>query len=50
VNAETWKTFDEFLKVAKTKTMVGGLSGGHSTLGGLVTADLKKIISGSIRF
>ncbi len=39
VNAETWKTFDEFLKVAKTKTMVGGLSGGHSTLGGLVTAD-----------
>jgi len=39
VNAETWKTFDEFLKVAKTKTMVGGLSGGHSTLGGLVVAD-----------
>jgi tripartite-type tricarboxylate transporter receptor subunit TctC len=39
VNAETWKTFDEFLKTAKTKTMVGGLSGGHSTLGGLVTAD-----------
>lgn len=39
VNAETWKTFDEFLKVAKIKTMVGGLSGGHSTLGGLVAAD-----------
>jgi len=39
VNAETWKTFDEFLKAAKTKTMAGGISGGHSQLGGLVAAD-----------
>ncbi len=39
VNAETWKTFDEFLKAAKAKTLAGGVSGGHSILGGLVTAD-----------
>jgi tripartite-type tricarboxylate transporter receptor subunit TctC len=39
VNAETWKTFDEFLRAAKTKTMTGGISGGHSTLSGLAAAD-----------
>jgi tripartite-type tricarboxylate transporter receptor subunit TctC len=39
VNAETWKTFDEFLKAAKTKTLIGGISGGHSTLSGVMTAD-----------
>jgi tripartite-type tricarboxylate transporter receptor subunit TctC len=39
VNAETWKTFDEFLKAAKAKTLAGGVSGGHSVLGGLVAAD-----------
>jgi len=27
VNAETWKTFGEFLKAAKAKTMAGGLPG-----------------------
>jgi tripartite-type tricarboxylate transporter receptor subunit TctC len=39
VNAETWKTFDEFLKAAKTKTLIGGISGGHSTLSGVMAAD-----------
>src|SRR4030042_791440 len=27
VNGETWKTFDEFYKAAKAKTLSGGLSG-----------------------
>src|SRR4030043_181122 len=41
VHAETWKTFDEFLKAAKAKTLVGGLSGRGSTthLAGLVAID-----------
>ena len=41
VNADTWKTFDEFLKAAKTKTLSGGLSGRGSTthLAGLVAVD-----------
>ena len=39
VNANTWKTFDEFVKAAKTKTMAGGISGGHSQLGGLMAMD-----------
>lgn len=41
VHADTWKTFDEFLKTAKTRTLAGGLSGRGSTthLAGLVAVD-----------
>ena len=41
VHAETWKTFDEFNKAAKAKTLSGGLSGRGSTthLAGLVAMD-----------
>lgn len=41
VHAETWKTFDEFYKAAKAKTLAGGLSGRGSTthLAGLVAMD-----------
>ena len=41
VNAETWKTFDEFLKAAKAKKLSGGLSGRGSTthLMGLIALD-----------
>jgi tripartite-type tricarboxylate transporter receptor subunit TctC len=41
VHADTWKTFDEFLKAAKAKTLAGGLSGRGSTthLAGLVAVD-----------
>lgn len=41
VNGETWKTFDEFLKAAKGKTLSGGLSGRGSTthLMGLIALD-----------
>ena len=41
VNAESWKTFDEFLKAAKAKTLSGGLSGRGSTthLAGLIALD-----------
>jgi tripartite-type tricarboxylate transporter receptor subunit TctC len=37
VNAETWKTFDEFLKAAKERTLAGALSaiGGTTHLGSL---------------
>ncbi|MDI6756371.1 MAG: tripartite tricarboxylate transporter substrate binding protein [Thermodesulfobacteriota bacterium] len=40
-HADTWKTFDEFLKAAKAKTLAGGLSGRGSTthLAGLVAVD-----------
>ena len=31
VHTESWKTFDEFLKAAKAKTLAGGLSGRGST-------------------
>lgn len=38
VHSDNWKTFDEFLRAAKTKTMAGGLSGRGTTvhLAGLV--------------
>lgn len=38
VHSDSWKTFDEFLKAAKTKTLAGGLSGRGTTvhLAGLV--------------
>ncbi len=41
VHADTWKTFDEFLKAAKDKTLSGGLSGRGSTthLMGLIALD-----------
>jgi len=41
VHAETWKSFDEFLKAAKAKPLSGGLSGRGSTthLAGLVAID-----------
>jgi len=41
VHADTWKTFDDFLKAAKSKTLSGGLSGRGSTthLAGLVAVD-----------
>jgi tripartite-type tricarboxylate transporter receptor subunit TctC len=41
VHTDTWKTFDEFLKAAKAKTLSGGLSGRGSTthLAGLVAVD-----------
>jgi tripartite-type tricarboxylate transporter receptor subunit TctC len=41
VHADTWKTFDEFLKAAKARTLSGGLSGRGSTthLAGLVAVD-----------
>ncbi len=41
VHADHWKTFDEFLKAAKAKTLAGGLSGRGSTthLAGLVAMD-----------
>src|SRR3990172_4648675 len=41
VNAESWKTFEEFLKAAKGKTLSGGLSGRGSTthLMGLIALD-----------
>jgi tripartite-type tricarboxylate transporter receptor subunit TctC len=41
VNAETWKTFNEFLTAAKAKTLSGGLSGRGSTthLMGLIALD-----------
>lgn len=41
VAADTWKTFDEFLKAAKAKTLAGGLSGRGSTthLAGLIAMD-----------
>lgn len=40
-HADTFKSFDEFLKVAKTKTLAGGLSGRGSTthLAGLVAME-----------
>ena len=41
VNAESWKTFGEFLKAAKERTLAGGLSGRGSTthLMGLIALD-----------
>ncbi|MBI5445043.1 MAG: tripartite tricarboxylate transporter substrate binding protein [Deltaproteobacteria bacterium] len=41
VNADTWKTFDEFRKAAKAKPLAGGLSGRGSTthLVGLIAMD-----------
>jgi tripartite-type tricarboxylate transporter receptor subunit TctC len=41
VHADTWKTFDEFLKAAKTKPLSGGLSGRGSTthLAGLIAME-----------
>lgn len=41
VNADSWKTFNEFLKAAKEKTLSGGLSGRGSTthLMGLIALD-----------
>ena len=41
VNADTWKTFGEFLKAAKAKNLAGGLSGRGSTthLMGLIALD-----------
>ena len=41
VHAEAWKTFDEFVKAAKTKTLAGGLSGRGSTthLAGLLAVE-----------
>ncbi len=41
VHADTWKTFDEFLKAAKARTLSGGLSGRGSTthLAGLLAMD-----------
>jgi tripartite-type tricarboxylate transporter receptor subunit TctC len=41
VHGETWKTFDEFYKAGKAKTLSGGLSGRGSTthLAGLVAMD-----------
>ncbi|MDP2645803.1 MAG: tripartite tricarboxylate transporter substrate binding protein [Desulfobacterales bacterium] len=41
VHGDSWKTFDEFLKAAKAKTLAGGLSGRGSTthLAGLVAVD-----------
>lgn len=41
VNVDTWKTLDEFVKVAKARTLSGGLSGRGSTthLAGLVAMD-----------
>ncbi len=41
VNGESWKTFEEFLKAAKAKTLAGGLSGRGSTthLMGLIALD-----------
>lgn len=42
VHADTWKTFDEFLKAAKARTLAGGLSGRGSTthLAGLIAMDV----------
>ncbi len=31
IHAETWKTFDEFVKAARTRPLAGGLSGRGST-------------------
>jgi tripartite-type tricarboxylate transporter receptor subunit TctC len=41
VHADTWKTFGDFLKAAKAKTLSGGLSGRGSTvhLAGLIAVD-----------
>jgi len=41
VSAETWKTFDEFVKAAKAKTLAGGLPGRLTIahLAGLLAAD-----------
>ena len=41
VHADTWKTFDEFMKAAKARTLSGGLSGRGSTthLTGLLAMD-----------
>jgi tripartite-type tricarboxylate transporter receptor subunit TctC len=41
VHADAWKTFNEFLKAAKAKTLAGGLSGRGSTthLMGLIALD-----------
>lgn len=41
VNTETWKTFDEFLKTAKTRTLVGGTSSRGSTthVAGMIAMD-----------
>lgn len=41
VNSETWKTFDEFLKAAKARTLSGGISGRGSSshLAGLLLVD-----------
>ncbi len=41
VHADTWKTFDEFVKAAKSKTLAGGLSGRGSTthLAGLLAVE-----------
>jgi tripartite-type tricarboxylate transporter receptor subunit TctC len=41
VHADTWKTFDEFVKAAKSRKLSGGLSGRGSTthLAGLIALD-----------
>lgn len=41
VHGDTWKTFDEFLKAAKARTLSGGLSGRGSTthLAGLIAME-----------
>lgn len=41
VHVDTWKTFDDFLKAARSKTLRGGLSGRGSTthLAGLIAMD-----------
>lgn len=45
VHGDTWKTFDEFVKAARAKTLSGGLSGRGSLthLAGLVAMDELKI-------
>ena len=39
VHADNWKTFDEFLKAAKAKTLSGGVSGDATYLAGLLAMD-----------
>lgn len=45
VHADTWKTMEEFLTAAKTRTLSGGLSGRGSTthLSGLIAMDALKL-------
>lgn len=50
VNAETWKTFDEFVKVSKEKTLTLGLTGYGTSAGYLASVLMVNSLKLNIRF